>query len=290
MSSSQNRASSSRKSAPRVNKDTIAKWAKETINKTIPDLLIGDAAARKGIEETILIRELPALPVPRPDQPAILFQVWQTDTLTAAQVIHQKNASDRVAILNMASCVRPGGGVLWGATTQEEFLCTRTTVYPALRDEYYRLPEVSVIYTRDSLVFRDASGHDLPKSQRYHVDVLSAAMLRSPDLIEKDDGSQTWAEESNKEVVLAKMRLLMRAAVKNGIKRVVLGAWGCGAYGNPVAEVAKLWRIVLVGGNKGMKEAWEGIEEVVFAITNYKQVEVFRTVLSDVVSDSRAPI
>jgi uncharacterized protein (TIGR02452 family) len=115
-------------------------------------------------------------------------------------------------------------------------------------------------------------------------------MLRSPDLVTWEDGAKTWAEEGNVEIVLAKMRLLMRAAVENGVKRVVLGAWGCGAYGNPVVQVANLWRIVLVGNKKGLKEAWTGIDEIVFAITNGRQVEVFREAFVDVVTDSVAPV
>jgi len=38
----------------------------------------------------------------------------------------------------MASPLRPGGGVLTGATSQEEFLCARTTLYPSLREKFYR--------------------------------------------------------------------------------------------------------------------------------------------------------
>jgi uncharacterized protein (TIGR02452 family) len=250
-----------------------AKWARETINKRIPALLASDAVAASGVQGTLLSQNHPALPAPTASDPIPPVQVWQTDTLTAAEVLHKRGG--RVAILNMASCLQPGGGVLRGAKTQEEFLCTRTTLYPALRDEFYRLPEVSTVYTRDTLVFRNAAGEDLPKADFYHVDVVTAAMLRSPELAERD-GQVTWADEGSKETVLAKMRCVMRSLVMNGVKRVVLGAWGCGAYGNPVEEVANLWRTVLVGGRRGRKERWTGIEEIVFAITNAGQVTVFR--------------
>lgn len=54
----------------------------------------------------------------------------------------------------------------------------------------------------------------------------------------------------------------MRVAVDKGINMLVLGAWGYGAYRNPLGEVVEAWREVLSGD----KEKWEGIEEVVFAI------------------------
>ncbi|PVF99970.1 hypothetical protein CPB86DRAFT_255604 [Serendipita vermifera] len=268
-------------------RDARTKWAKETINKKIPKLLEGDPLARSGVRGSTLIRNLPPLLPPDPSEPFLTsIHIWQTDTLTAAHRLRAKctNSSERVAILNMASPLRPGGGVLWGCTTQEEHLCTRTTLYPSLRDEFYRLPEVSVIYTKDALVFRNFEGQDLPKSERIHVDVVTAAMLRNPDLTERD-GVTTWADPGNEEIVIAKMRLLMRALVRNNVKRVVLGAWGCGAYHNPAKEVARLWRLVLAGNKRGLKEKWDGVEEICFAITDRRLVSVFKDVFDGLVAD-----
>lgn len=266
-----------------MNRDARAKWAKETINNKIPSLLVGDPLARAGIKRTSLLENLQPTHSSPPTTPLVI-QVWETDTLSAATILSKRgDSAPRVAILNMASCLRPGGGVLTGATSQEEFLCTRTTLYPALKDSFYRLPEVSVVYTPNALVFRNSNGEDLPKSERYHVDVASSAMLRGPDISEKG-GIRTWANEGDVEVVLAKLRIVMRSMVQNGVKRVVLGAWGCGAYGNPVEEVARLWRVVLLGNKRGRKEEWTGIEEVVFAITDTNQATAFRTRFEDVLT------
>ncbi|KAI8626586.1 hypothetical protein F5Y19DRAFT_221058 [Xylariaceae sp. FL1651] len=166
------------------------------------------------------------------------------------------HAKVKVGILNMASPLSPGGGFLNGATSQEESLCMSTTLLPALRDEFYRLPELGVVYTPDVLVFRSASpltsasasapasasaeGKD-PKSDRWFVDVVSAAMLRLP---ETEDGR--YASPADRELVARKMRAVMRVFAAKGCTRVVLGAWGCGAYGNPTSEVAEAWRRILV--------------------------------------------
>ncbi|KAG8843946.1 hypothetical protein FRB91_002987 [Serendipita sp. 411] len=282
--------STSSSNRQRMNREDRARWAKQTINQTIPAILRGDALSRAGIKHTILHRNLPPMPSPNPiDDASISIHIWQVDTLSAAQALHGRTSSPpgRLAILNMASYLRPGGGVLTGAQSQEEFLCTRTTLYPALRDEFYRLPEVSVVFTRDVVVFRDANGEDFPKQNRFHVDVATSAMLRA-DLTEVE-GATTWADDQVKEVILAKMRLLMRVLCGNGVKRVVLGAWGCGAYGNPVEEMARLWRIVLLGGKKGKKEHWKGLEEVIFAITDQTQMGIFRRIFEDTVSPSLTP-
>ncbi|KAI1200661.1 hypothetical protein F5X97DRAFT_340154 [Nemania serpens] len=303
-------------------RDARAKRARATLNKVIPALLSAHPRARRGVESSELIVDPPALHrrgVAREgggkDGPRITLRI--ADTLTAAQSLldpgpspsppplHQHkrqgkrrgskedgahtapdsaDAGTKVGILNMASPLSPGGGFLNGATSQEESLCMRTTLLPALRDEFYRLPELGVVYTPDVLVFRSAgasavgsTGDDendvLPKNDRWFVHVASAAMLRLP---ETEDGR--YAKAADRELAERKMRAVLRVLCAAGCNRVVLGAWGCGAYGNPVAEIAEAWRRVLRrrGGRKGGrdkkprtrdKEAWGAfIDEVVFAI------------------------
>lgn len=228
------------------------------------------------------------------------------NTLTAAHsLLHSPdNTIDRVAILNMASPLSPGGGFLNGATSQEEFLCMRTTLLPALRDEFYRLPEVGCVYTPDVLVFRtseDGSSGDgggdnnndlLDKNDRWFVDVVSAAMLRLPETdVDEGTGHGTYVHAKDRELVVDKMRAVMRVFQAKNAAKVVVGAWGCGAYGNPVGEIARAWRKVLVGNDskKGSHKAkksacqqsWAGIQEVVFAVKDATMAEALQTAFGD---------
>ena len=129
-----------------------------------------------------------------------------------------------------------------------------------------------------------ATGQPLPAPV-----VITASMLRFPELKSGKDGPKsTWANEQDLEVVLEKMRIVMRAVSSNGIQRVVLGAWGCGAYGNPVKEIARAWRIVLLGNKGGRKEEWKGVEQVVFAITDGHMADVFSEVFADALTPDTA--
>ena len=84
--------------------------------------------------------------------------VIKSDTLDAAQLFVDPKAKDRrIAVLNMASFLRPGGGVLKGAVAQEESLCLRSTLYTALDERFYRLPKFGGLFTKDILV-RDQKG------------------------------------------------------------------------------------------------------------------------------------
>ncbi|KAF2276408.1 uncharacterized protein EI97DRAFT_358728, partial [Westerdykella ornata] len=231
------------------------------------------------------------------------IRIITTDTLTAAhmltfparypdvsQIAPFKKKDPNVCILNMASPLRPGGGILAGATSQEEFLCARTTLLPSLKDSFYRLPEVGGVYTRDVLVFRDSAPlgegtkGELGPGERWWVDVVTAGMLRFPEL-EGEEGEERRLSKKDRDLVVRKMMGVMRIVESQGMRRLVLGAWGCGAYGNPVRDIAEAWRRVLdgevgrerkgKGAAKEEAETWDHIEEVVFAISNAKMATEF---------------
>ena len=272
-------------------KDERAKQAKSTVNKTIPALLKSDWRARKGVEAAELIVDPPPLagcaqrgPNTDLEKDGIEINIVAVDTVTAALRLCNSENTTRskkeavVGILNMASPLRPGGGFLNGATSQEEFLCMRTTLYPSLQESFYRLPEIGGVWTPDVLVFRDGKreANELAKTQRRHVGVVSAAMLRFPEL--HGDGKY-YALQQDYDMAERKMRAVMRIFTSKNVSRIVLGAWGCGAYGNPVAQIASLWKKVLLGdtvcettgmkasANKGY-EIWSGVKKVTFAVTD----------------------
>jgi len=155
----------------------------------------------------------------------------------------------------------------------------RSTLLPSLRDEFYRLPENALIYTSDVLVFRGKDFSPLPKSDRFFVDVISCAALRFPEV---EDGK--YVVEADREAMMKKIRLILRAAVMKELTMVVLGALGCGAYANPVQEVAEMFKRVICGNPKRKgDETWGGIEEIVFAIRGGQDtIQTFRRVLQDV--------
>lgn len=253
------------------------------------------------------VSEQPSTPLP--ERQDIRIRIRVTDTLTAAYLLshpaqdtagaeksaHRKSSSASApnpVVLNMASPLRPGGGVLNGATSQEEFLCARTTLYPSLREPFYRLPEIGGVFTKDVLVFRDAGSLEEPElgvKERWWVDVITAGALRFPDVEEGEGGAMRFSSARDREIMERKMRAVMRIVCAKGARKIVLGAWGCGAYGNPVAEVARGWKKVILGpeegkggGNRRKKgrgnaqgEVWDGVEDVVFAILNRKMAEEF---------------
>jgi uncharacterized protein (TIGR02452 family) len=235
-------------------------------------------------------------------------RIITTDSLTAAHMLANpsmyndsttptwKSTSKKQpnpCILNMASPLRPGGGLLTGATSAEESLCARTTLLPSLKESFYRLPEYGGIYTHDVLVFHSAlplgdSASELSPTERWYVDVISAGMLRFPELEGEEDEEKRLSKRDG-EIVESKIRAVLRIAEQKGVKGLVLGAWGVGAYGNPVKDVAEAFAKVLHGGNpipssggkKNSKslsmcvETFSTIENIIFAIPNRKVASDF---------------
>lgn len=290
-----------------------AKKAKETVNKVIPDLLKSSPRARHGVHNAILTTD--PKPVKDVDEANgsyhLTIRLANTDSLTAARRLTQSSRrqsaaasasnsskqtakTSNVCVLNMASPLRAGGGFLEGATSSEEFLCMRTTLYASLWDDFYRLPELGGIVTPDVLIHRDSTpeAEDLPKRERFFVDMISAAMIRFPEtnsarMADKEEGEGGCSCgvsycDRDRELVTHKMRAVLYMAQARGAEKLVLGAWGCGAYGNPVREVAKIWKRVLLGTAR-KAESWPGLKEIVFAITDRGQLKEFEKCFGDVV-------
>ncbi|KAJ6612772.1 hypothetical protein B0H10DRAFT_2050976 [Mycena sp. CBHHK59/15] len=249
--------------------------ARKIINQSIPDVFKASARARAGVRSSQVLRDLKPTPrtATKTDSPPPNIRVVEGDTLEVAYDMCQAGTG-KVGILSMASELRPGGGFLTGANSQEESLCRRTTLYASLQESFYRLPELGCVYTPDVCVFRgnygDPSGHRAAADINpdwWFVDVISCAAVRGPDV----DENGHYVDVAQKDLMREKIKCIFRAAVANECRRLVLGAFGCGAFGNPPEEVAELFRRVLLGreggGTRNKASEFAGcFDDVTFAI------------------------
>ncbi|GKT40287.1 uncharacterized protein ColSpa_00468 [Colletotrichum spaethianum] len=192
--------------------------------------------------------------------PRAKIKIVNADTLNAAiDLAAQRPDGGRVAVLNMASDIHPGGGWLKGAVAQEEAICYRSSLYLSLHKRYYPFKRRGGVYTPDVVVIRSdmASGHrllvpgiayaDLPV-----VSVLSIAAIRRPEVRRRKVVTTAGTEEvyefartGDRALTMEKMRLCLRMAASRDHSLLVLGALGCGAFRNPPEEVARCWLEVL---------------------------------------------
>ena len=189
----------------------------------------------------------------------------------------------RTAILNFADALEAGGLVWVGANTQEENICRCSNLYPMLdnkksRVNYYtpnaKMVELSgrevytdrIIYARDVIVFKDDKTYLNIKPRK--LDVITCPAPNTP-----------LKELSAMKIYATRMEQIILSAIDNGVECLVLGAWGCGAFGQTPELVANSFAQVL--------NVYRGyFKKVVFAIRpTYSETdgmyEIFDKVLTN---------
>ncbi|CAN8099797.1 unnamed protein product [Discula destructiva] len=163
----------------------------------------------------------------------------------------------RPVVLNLASDTSPGGGFERGAMAQEEALCYRSSLFLSLHRSYYPWKSDAGVYTRDVVIIRStmARGHALLVPATAAVDlpvvsVLSVAAVRCPRVVDGVGASgrprKVFADLEDLLLTKRKMRSVLRMAAHRNHRSLVLGALGCGAFKNPVEEIADAWKEVLL--------------------------------------------
>jgi uncharacterized protein (TIGR02452 family) len=207
------------------------------------------------------------------------IEVTDESTLAAARRLAE-SAPDPVACLNFASARKPGGGYLSGAQAQEESLARSSALVACLASvpEYYAFhnanpdPRYSdrVIYSPGVPVFRDDAGGLLYRP--YRVAFLTAAAPNVSAMTEPEQLAQV------PEILRRRASTVLAIARRHGHRRLVLGAWGCGVFGNDPSTVAAAFADLLQGPQFAGSFA-----HVVFAILDQDssdRVSAFRRALS----------
>lgn len=159
----------------------------------------------------------------------------------------------KTCVLNFASFKNPGGGFLRGAVAQEEYLCQNSTLYNVLSKfpAYY---EKNRLNTNDALYWSRAIYSPgivrLPCETK--VDVLSCA---APNV------RASHASDTKKtKALVSRIKFVLDILEKEECDTVILGAFGCGVFGNDPKLVAETF--------KRQRVLQRGFSKVIFAIPN----------------------
>ncbi len=178
------------------------------------------------------------------------FACENEDALVLAQKQYQhlKSTGDsapKILVLNLASATRPGGQTRNGASAQEEDLCRRTSLLLSLESEvakrYYdynnarktRMGSDGVLLSPNVEVIKDAASELL--DQPFPISVMSCAapMVRL--------GLEGMSQQEYEEMLYRRIQGMLLVAANEGYRHLILGAFGCGVYGNDAALVSDLF-------------------------------------------------
>lgn len=170
-----------------------------------------------------------------------------------------------VLVMNFANAHTPGGGFWSGASAQEESLCRESTLIASLSSaaagEMYAYNRAQggpcdsdyMLISPYVLVIGDGKG-------RFFAEPKLAAVVTVP-APNRHGRASYLPQEAVDRVMLERLRLMLALAAVRGYKKLVLGAWGCGAFGNDPERVAGFFKELFLKENYALL-----FDEVEFAI------------------------
>ena len=187
-----------------------------------------------------------------PKYEATPIVITNEDSLHAGMRVTTAGANP--LLLNFACERNPGGGVETGAGAQEESLFRRTNLCLTLRPDMYPILDHEGIYTPAATVFRDSEDANCDYLKTPWCGAFSTVPgLRRPQL---ENGRLKPYDVSR---LQKKIHIICQMGAQHGHDVLVLGALGCGAWMNPPAHVAEIFRDTL--------KVYNGVfKEIVFAI------------------------
>lgn len=166
--------------------------------------------------------------------------VVDTDTVSAIIEERKKNPQDIICVLNFASYTHPGGGYLTGAMAQEEALCHKSTLFPVLKKcgPYYAwncTHKNGGMYKNRALLSKNIIFED--GDTQVFADVLSCA---APNKSASQAPETEAARKHQREILESRIRFVFAIAAESHPDVLILGAWGCGVFGQAPEEVASI--------------------------------------------------
>lgn len=187
-----------------------------------------------------------------------------------------------VLVLNLANSVHPGGGVRRGARAQEEDLCRKSSLLISLEGPYAKpyyaynrrlhtyMGSDGIIISPNVEIIRDCHGQLMEKPVTVSVITCAAPDLRY--------GKEGMSEEEYMNLLYNRISCIFKAAALKGCRRIVPGAFGCGAFYNDAKDVAGVFDQVLRNLKINGFTCDELFDEIRFAVLcrrNLYNFEVF---------------
>ena len=206
---------------------------------------------RSSIEKTVVYSEVPSYE-------GNTIPGFVMEDLDSAAAVMKYWKEGKTAVLNFASFKEPGGKFIEGSKAQEECLCHESYLYNVLRsfdDTYYaenRTMKNKALYKNRALYSPKILFER--KAEHAWCDVITCAAPNKT-------AAQKYCHVSdaeNRRALEERIDLVIAIANEHKVDTLILGAFGCGVFGQDPKEVAEVFRAAL---NRPMH-----LQHVVFAI------------------------
>lgn len=174
------------------------------------------------------------------------FAIIDMDSISAV-IKYKLETNQKTVLLNFADASVPGGLVKSGAGTQEECICRCTNLYQSLtsqkaKEGYYDYNKMhsivgkytdALIYSEDVVCFKDAKYELLDSPVFLDVITCPAPSIAMPI-------------KEALSVYKPRIKKIIFSAINHNAKNLILGAWGCGAFGQNPNIIAQAFKDILI--------------------------------------------
>ena len=196
---------------------------------------------------------------PMREEPTVIRLV---DVDTVSAVFEFASKEKKTAVLNFASFKHPGGMFLEGSMAQEEALCHESTLYNVLcrfTEFFYKPHEKCLnkaLYTDDAL-YSESIVFEREEKRKADVITIAAPNKTAASFYQK------VPEEQVNNVMEKRIEQILHIAQNEKCDTLILGAFGCGVFGNDPEFVANAFHNLL---NAKFKDVFS---EVIFAVPTF---------------------
>lgn len=187
------------------------------------------------------------------------------DTITTLFNERRCGNDSRIAVLNFASFKNPGGMFLYGSMAQEEFLCHHSNLYNVLvgyeekNKNYYCVNRKNtnralyynrMLYSPD-ILFTDKMLNKYNESEDngfVKADVITCAAPNTSAYLRYYDPEMKDFQKIY-EVIKSRIEFIISTVSCFDIDTLILGAYGCGVFGNDPSLIASLFIDSLIQHN-----------------------------------------
>ena len=206
------------------------------------------------------------------DDTKIIFE--KDYTINVAYKYKKDNPEKNVCILNFASAKNPGGGFLRGSMAQEESICYVSTLYHSLiQSDMYEInkknPQNGLyndigIYTNEICVFK-LHRDDVEHIEPFYPSVISCPAINKNYALEKG-----ISEDRIYDKICDRIKLVFEIAKTHNVDILILGAYGCGVFGNDSADIKEIFFGLIDNDYKNI------FDQIVFAIPDDDKFDIFK--------------
>lgn len=184
--------------------------------------------------------------------------VIDTDSVSA---IMSEDSDTHMAVLNFASYKEAGGRFIDGSSAQEESLCHESFLYNVLSQFHFYYStnckaKNKALYKNRALYSKDI--YFIKNNEVKKCDVITCA---APNLTAAREYCNVSDAVNTKELT-SRCDYVLDILAEQKAETIILGAYGCGVFGQNPEEVARIFKNLLYSKYQGV------FKKVVFAIPN----------------------